>query len=301
MNKIKPYLLLFTAIAFYSCNYFESDNPGGISRFEINVNNLKPLPDTLVYSGWIITPDSAIRIFERNVEQDGAIVLINNSPAFSDIQRAQSIRITVEQAGIPDTIATPGSNVILSGRFTLGSANITVGEGVALTPEFSGVYMLDTPTDTTNLENKSGVWFVGNVDGSEKGLNLPELYGGWLYEAWVEVDGVTLSCGRFEDPALPDDFSGYSGPAAGYPFPGEDFVTFVIPPPGLNIPVDLSGANVYVTLELNISNELVNPFSVKLLEAVVPADAQSKTLYQLQQSPSELPYGIALIEADIVE
>lgn len=303
MKNIILFLLFSSLLILHSCNYFESDNPTGVSRININVADLKPLADSLAYVGWIITStDSAIKIFEKNADQSGSIQHSEEAYVFAALHRAQQFRITVEKAGLPDSLASMGGLVVLAGRFTLGSASLTLGEGVSSVPAFSGEYILDTPTDTTNLVNKSGVWFVTNiagVDGPEAGLNLPLLYGGWTYEAWVEVNGQLLSCGRFEDPSAADDFSGYSGPSGGYSFPGEDFVAN--PPAGLSFPLDLSGAKIYVTLELDITKDLVNPYSIRLLEANVPSDAQSKTVYQLQQPAFTSPYGVAVIEVDMVE
>ena len=297
-NLLIFFITLF--ISFSACNYFESDNPTGITQIELNISNLKPLPDSLVYVGWITTnADSSIKIFERNVDQSG-IISVSTTNDFNGLQKAQQFKVTVEE--IPDTgsITNPGSTVILSGRFTLGSASLKVGEGGSI-PSSSGVYTITTPTDT--LDNDlSGIWFTGDIiminDGTSVGLNLPVLHQGWIYEGLIIINDDTLSTGTFSDPEAPDDFSGYSGATSGYPFPGEDFL--VNPPSGLTFPLNLSNASVVVTLGY-ASNAYPISFSYVILQSIIPADVQANSTHTLTRTDAQIPTGLVSIEVDIVE
>jgi len=296
MKKSLLFIIITLIISFSACNYFESDNPSGISQIELNISNLKPLADTLVYAGWITTnSDSSFRIFESNVNQSG-VITVSTTNEFGGLQKAQQFKVTVEKAGIPDSLATPGSTVILSGRFTLGAAQLKTGDGVNFSSS-SGAYTITTPTDTLD-NNLSGVWFTGLSDGSVAGLNLPVLHEGWTYEGWVVLNNDTLSTGKFTDPEAADDFSGYSGSAPGFPFPGEDFL--VNPPAGLTFPVDLSNAKVMVTLEF-ISNNLTPPFLFTIFEGTVPAGVQGNSTHAFQRLDAQVPSGVVSIEVDLVE
>jgi hypothetical protein len=55
-------------------------------------------------------------------------------------------------------------------------------------------------------------------------LNLPPLPAGWIYEGWAIVNGTPLSTGKFAEINQADQAASYSGPIAGPPFPGEDFL-----------------------------------------------------------------------------
>ena len=296
MKKLLQFIIIILISSFSACNYFESDNPSGISQIDLSISNLKPLADTLVYVGWVTTnSDSSFKIFESNVGQSGNItVTVNND--FAGLHDAQQFRVTVEE--IPDTgsITKPGSTVILSGRFTLGSAQLKVGDGTNI-PAAAGVYTITTPTDNSD-NDLSGVWFVNSPSGTEAGLNLPVLNAGWVYEGLVIINNDTLSTGTFTDPEAADDFSGYSGSVPGYPFPGEDFL--MNPPPGITFPLDLSNAKVIVTLAYK-SNIYPLSFSYVILEGTVPAGVQANTTHTLQSSGAQVPSGVVSIKVDIVE
>jgi hypothetical protein len=297
MKKYLLFTFISLFVSFNACNYFESDNPTGISKIDVRLTNLKPLADSLVYVGWITTnADSSFKIFESNVDQSG-VITVTTTNNFGGLHKAQQFRITVEELPDSGSITSPGNRVVLSGRFTLGQARLNLGEEVDFNSA-NGVFSITTPTDSFD-NNLSGVWFVDSLSragGPIAGLNLPLLYDGWTYEGLVLVNSDTLSIGTFSNPETADDSSKYNGSGTGFPFPGEDFL--LNPPPGLTFPLDLSSAQVIVTFKLNIKN---STFATKLLEATVPAGVQANTTHPLQRIDAQVPSGLVSITVDIVE
>jgi hypothetical protein len=298
---MKKYLLLAffsLLLSFSACNYFESDNPTGVTNIELNISNLKTLPDSLIYVGWILSnSDSSIKVFESNADANG-VIRVSTTNDFNGLHKAQRFWITVEKAlAIPDSLPNSGSSVVLEGRFTLGSANLQVGIGKSISSS-TGSFSITTPTDT--LDNDlSGVWFADSLmreGGPLAGFNLPVLNTGWFYEGIVLINNDTLSTGEFTDPDAADEFSGYSGTAAGLPFPGEDFL--FNPKPGFTFPLDLSNAQVKILLRYESP---LTSYLFELFEGTIPAGVQANTTHQLQKIDAPVPTGVVSIKVDIVE
>lgn len=156
-------------------------------------------------------------------------------------------------------------------------------------------FMLGTPTDNNSLINeRSGIWFGDLVQGIPQ-LNLPQLPNGWIYEGWAIIDDQPLTTGKFARTTVTDLFSGFSDTQAPLPsFPGEDFL--LDPPifvfPDLVFPVDLSGQQVAITIEPNVSGADPTgqgPFPMKILQAEVPRLGQAGVLYDLDYALDNLP------------
>lgn len=296
---MKKYLLLFLislALSFTACEYFESDNPSGVSKIDINITNLKPLADSLVYVGWVSTnADSSFKIFESNVDQIG-VISQSLTHDFGGLHKAQQFIVTVEELPDSGTITEPNGAVIISGRFTLGSSRVRIGEGDEFS-NASGVYTVTTPTDTLD-NNLSGIWFVGSASDPEGGLNIPALHEDWIYEGLIIINDDTLSTGTFTDPQSPDESSEYSGTASAFPFPGEDFL--LNPPAGFTFPLDLSNAKVLVTIDFTGADNIPSYYSV-LFEGTVPAGVQANSSHQLVYTDPPIPQGMVSITVDVVE
>lgn len=296
MKKYLLFIIIILLTSFSACNYFESDNPSGITKVDINITNLKPLADSLVYVGWVTSnADSSFKLFESNVDQSGVIIQSFTND-FGGLHKAQQFRITVEELPDSGTITSPGGPVLLAGRFTLGSARLRAGEGVNFSSA-SGVYSITTPTDNSD-NDLSGIWFVNSASDPEAGLNLPLLHEDWVYEGLIILNDDTLSTGVFTDPESADESSPYSGPEPGFQFPGEDFL--LNPPAGFTFPLDLSNAKVLVTLDYTGAANVPSYLTV-LFEGTVPAGVQSNSTHQLVNTNADVPQGMVSITVDIVE
>ena len=179
----------------------------------------------------------------------------------------------------PDTNLAPSSVHILGGDFSASSATVSVNHALAIGTDFSdaaGNYVLATPTDGPNTNEKSGVWWLEPLAPGEltAGLTLPTLPSGWKYEGWAVIEGTPVSTGKFTSVTGSDELGVFSGTMAGPPFPGEDFLMSA--PTGLEFPTDLSGQKIVLTVEPDPDTK-PTPFLFKPLVADVPADPMTFT------------------------
>lgn len=295
-------ILIILAVAFSGCEYFENSDTQGISSLQVNISGLPALPDSLTYVGWFDGDDiNATLLFNSSGDVNGNISYLANEP-LGNIEKAQIFLLSVEMKSvIGDSGLAPSDFIVLSGRFTNGAASLSISEFVDEISSANTSYVLDTPTDGAGTNDLSGLWFIDslNLGGPVAGLSLPELFGGWIYEGWVEIDGKKVSTGRFTDPTKADLFSGYSGTDPGYAFPGEDFLNN--PPAGVTFPTNLSGKKVYVTLERNDEKESGETPFIILFEATSPSPASRGVSYQMNYSNNMMPNGLAKITVDLLE
>ncbi|AXV08351.1 hypothetical protein DVS28_a3678 [Euzebya pacifica] len=192
---------------------------------------------------------------------------------------------TPEDVSRVDVHAGPSADgpALLSGTVADGTGTIEPAVPVDLSGA-SGQYILATPTNGSDSDERSGIWYV--LIPRAPGLVLPALPAEWVYEGWVTIDGVDVTTGRFGDPATPDDFDGFSGDQGGPPLPGEDFL--LSPPEGLSFPVDLAGMTTFVTLEPAVDPDPA-PSGLTVLSGQIPADAIDHTVYDMASTVDALP------------
>lgn len=179
--------------------------------------------------------------------------------------------------------ATADTPVVFSGDLGPDGATLEPALPVDLSGA-AGQYILATPTNGGSSDERAGVWYV--LIPRAPGLVLPVLPEGFTYEGWVEADGAVLTTGRFDDPATPDDFAGFSGDQGGPPLPGEDFL--VSAPAGVTFPLDLAGARTFVTIEPDDDPD-PGPSGLTLLAADIPPDAVDHTIYDMVPTLDTLP------------
>lgn len=293
-------LLVLTA-----CDYFEHSDTLDSATIEFNLTGLPAIPDTMAFAVWFENEDTSqtqpVILFSGDAE-NGNLSYKSEKP-LRMLQTAQLFWVTIERKSILDSLP-PGipanSRKILGGRFSYASCNLGVGENVFNFDNGSAVFNLLTPTDPSNATPLSGIWFVDSVSQTiTAGLDLPQLYGGWRYEGWVQVNGVLVSTGRFISPKGVDQFNGYGSTSAPLPFPGEDFLTNA--PAGLTFPLNLSGAKVYITMEVNDNRNAGTSAGIILFEGTLPSPAQSGVTYTMANANAALPAGDAIIKVDLIQ
>lgn len=303
MKRLFTLLIAAAILSFAGCEYFENSDTLNISSFEVNLSGLPTLPSSLTYVGWFDGDDiPATYLFDKVADANGNIFYSNDQTPLKILDSAQIFYITIEsKADIGSPNFRPSSRIILQGRFTKGSANLWISENADKYSIARAKYSLDTPTDNPAANDFSGLWFVDSLDAGTPaaGLDLPVLYGGWIYEGWVQVNGNYLSTGRFSNPAAADLFSGFSGASAGYPFPGEDFLNNA--PSGFTFPLDLRGAKVLISLERRSGDLTGTAPNIILYSADIPANAVNKKSYDLNFTNNTLPHGYAVIKVDLLE
>lgn len=272
------------------------------STLVMNFSGLQPLANNYHYEGWAIINNQPLPTGKFNVDSSGKLVNLSGqvvpNGVFNtgiDLSGASAIVITIEPSG--DTDTKPTDTHYLAGAVLDGVASLTVGSAPALGNDFrdaSGKYILATPTDGPNTNEKSGVWFLDLSSGSPAvGLRLPTLPAGWEYEGWAVINGKPLTTGRFTSGNGADKSAPYSGPQPGPPFPGEDYL--VNAPSGLKFPTDLSNGTVVISIEPS-PDDTPAPFTLKPLVGTIPANAIDHTTYSMNNQAAGFPTGIAVIK-----
>ncbi len=304
-------LIMFVFTFFLSCENNDILSPAKqISAIELEITGLQNLGNSAWYEVWVKGSGSDGQETQTSagvftVDDQGVLSQTVFDVNLGYLQEALTVFLTVEEdadAGVRynitgtdsttviDTLYEPSKYIIMAASIKANDGTFTFGHEDIIDYDFntiSGTYLLDTPTDTL-VSGLSGVWFVNDTsstnDNKFAGLTLPVLPARWTYEGWVELNGQPVSTGKFSNPGIPDKNAQYSGDSLSwaYNFPGEDFIkdstaTFTFP-------TNLSGAEVAVTLEAPHPENANSPFTIKLLKATIPANAQPKTVYEMQNN-----------------
>ena len=270
-------------------------------RLVLQFTGLEPLANGFHYEGWAILPGGPISTGKFNVGSGGGLVTVSGAAitggefiAGIDLGAATALVITIEPNG--DVDAVPATTKILAGALTSGSASLQISAPQALATNFAaaaGKFILATPTDGLNNNETSGIWFVDLVGGSPSvGLTLPALPAGWTYEGWAVIGGKPVSTGRFTSATGADASALFSGPLAGPPFPGEDFL--VNAPSGLTFPTNLSGGMAVISVE-PVPDDSPAPFTLKPLTRAIPASAADHLAFSMSLTPAPFPSGTATL------
>lgn len=270
-------MFFLVILSVYSC---KDDND--TTSFDLNINGLEDLGADYRYEGWLIVDGDPVTTGVFTVDGSGDLSETSFDVNESDLASASMFVLTIEPTVDPDP--APSDVHILAGAFSGGTASLTVGHSAALGNDFTastGGYILATPTDGMDNNEKSGVWFLDPAAGPGAALDLPTLPAGWAYEGWAVIDGSPVSTGTFTDIASADLAAPFSGTMGGPPFPGEDFLNNA--PSGLSFPTDLTGTTIVISIEPSPDNSAA-PFTLKPLVGGVPADALDHTLYGMNNN-----------------
>ena len=286
-NKTLYFLMLifgFTTVISCSSN---DDNKNNTKNMTLDISGLQDLGSDFIYENWIIVDGDPVSAGTLSVSASGELSQTSHVVDANNLDSATAFVLTIEPN--PDPDPAPSNVHILAGDF-LSNASLTtvsINHGVALgtdLTEASGDYLLGTPTDEIDTNEKSGIWWLVPEDNEEGDvldalptLTLPTLPTGWKYEGWVVIGTTPVSTGKFTTVIGADDPNTFSGLGGLSPeFPGEEFL--MAAPSGLTFPTDLSGQKVVISVEPDPDNS-PNPFLLKPLIATVPVDADEHTLY----------------------
>jgi len=275
---------LSLAVLFAACNKDdENQTLEESANFELSIDGLEDLGANAQYEGWVIVDGAPVTTGVFDVDADGNLSKTNFTIAADDLANATTFVLTIEQK--PDNDAAPSKVHVLAGDFSGDDAALTIGHGDALGTDLSssrGKYLLATPTDGPDNNEKSGIWFLDNSSGApQAGLTLDALPEGWVYEGWAVIDGVPVSTGTFSSTTGADAAANYSGGEPGPPFPGEDFINNA--PAGLSFPTDLSSGLAVISVE-PVPDNSAAPFVLKPLVGNISANVLDHTVYDLGQN-----------------
>ena len=275
--------LIIVGIALVTFAACKKDEVNDKADLNVSFTGLEDLGADFVYEGWIIVDGSPITTGTFNVDGSGNISQGSFELDNEQLESATTFVLTIEPAQDPDP--APSDIHVLAGDFSGSNAVLSVDHGAALGTNFTdatGNFILATPTDGSDNNERSGVWFLDLTSGSPAaGLDLPTLPAGWNYEGWAVIDGQPVSTGTFKTAAGADAGAFYSGQLDGPPFPGEDFL--INAPSGLTFPTDLSDATIVISVEPSPDNS-PNPFALKPLVGPVPASAADHSTLPLNNN-----------------
>ncbi len=261
-------------------------------NLELNISGLEDLGPDYVYEGWIIVGGNPVTTGIFTVDGSGNMSQTSFPVNSNDLINATAFVLTIEPD--PDPNPAPSAVHILAGDFSTNTADLSVGHPAALGDDFmssGGNYILATPTNGSNTNELSGIWFLDLSSGTPAvGLTLPTLPAGWKYEGWAVINGMPVTSGKFTMVDAADESAPFSGAMAGPPFPGEDYLMNA--PSGLTFPTDLSGGTAVISIEPDPDNSPA-PFLLKPLAAAIPNPAMDHETYALNQNLGSLPTGTA--------
>ena len=278
---IKKMFLAVLTLGMLANSCSNDDDNDASTELVLNLSGLEALGNDFVYEGWLIVNGTPV--------STGTFSSITFPQTFdvnaNQLASASTFVLSIEPA--VDSDPAPASTKILAGNFTGNVAAVNSNGIVGDFSSASGTYILATPTDIDDMNEESGVWFLDNSSGSAvSGLVLPTLTDGWKYEGWAVIGGVPVSTGtfssvnNFDDNATTSIFKGSSG--NGPAFPGEDYIQNA--PNGLTFPTDLKGATIVISVE-PVPDNSTNPFTLKPLAHVVPANAAVHTAITMGYGP----------------
>ncbi len=289
MKHVKIWItILSSAIVFISCKKSDITT----KQLNLNITGLEDLGANFKYEGWLLVNGSPVTTGTFSVNAAGVLSQTAFNFDKEKLAAATDFILTIEP--FPDANPAPTDIHILAGAFSAGTANITINDAKALGTNFStasGKYILATPTNGNANNEKSGIWFIDLGTGTPmKGLTLPTLPAGWIYEGWALIGGKPVTTGQFLNPAITDLSAPFSGTTAGAPpFPGEDFIMNA--PAGLTFPTDLSAGLAVISVE-PVPDNSAAPFLLKPLIANIPAAALDHFTYSMTLNTASLPSGI---------
>ena len=278
MTKLLKIISL-VAVAFSVTFCSDNDEPS-TKDLALNISGLENLGADYVYEGWIIVDSKPVTTGRFTVNDSGVLSQTNFSLDKEALAKATTFVLTIEPKN--GDVPAPTDVHILAGNFNGNSGTLSIDHSAALGSNFSAVsgkYILATPTDDLNTNEKSGIWFLDLASGSPTvGLSLPQLPNGWKYEGWIVKSGIPVTTGKFLTSTGVDDFKGFSGVKNGPAFPGEDFLKNA--PAGLTFPLDLSGGKAVISIE-PVPDNSPNPFLLKPLVTDIPQNAQDHVTYNM--------------------
>jgi hypothetical protein len=283
-----------TQVAEYAPT-FQEEGKLKNDEIELNINGLENLGSAARYEGWVIIKGTPVSTGVFTVNNAGQLSqTVFEVPAYKGkLKDATAFVLTVEP--YPDNSPAPSDQHLLAGNFNVNSASLSINHPAALNTNFSsatGHFLLGTPTTSSMMDELSGIWFINATGGSPTaGLNLPALPTGWRYEGWAVINGQPVSSGTFMNGNMPDNAAPFSGPMAGPPFPGEDFIMNA--PAGLSFPTNLSGGMAVISVEPYPDNSPA-PFLLKPLVRMIPNPAQQHFTYSMNLNPGSFPTGTAV-------
>ncbi len=251
-----------------------------------------PQIDTGHYVLWGINDGGEKIIIKRFNYYNGELISLNYEKLeYINIEgdyNFSEYEITVEKVGDRDEVQS--GCILLKGENKGGKIDFS------LAPfdlgSINGSFLLATfSDDNTDINEKSGIWFINEVNNPRPSLDLPELPSCWTYAAYLKYREHYLRIGDFKINNDKDTFAGYSQTYdAPIDFPGEDFLRGL--PEGITAPINVVIKDNSIAVGLEPDNSL---FRLKTnYEPFWPLlsynfDGEENTHTSLELNPAEQP------------
>ena len=299
MNKnIKVYAITVMVLGLFLIVPLSSQVRAASSTVELSYqfSNLAN-PGADHYEGWLIVDGKAVSTGSFTVDDQGNLKDLSGNTltmqTVKDIDMSKVSKYVLTLEPKDDSDPAPSSIKLLAGNVSDNMASLTPNLGVSLS-DISGGYILATPSDGSNNNENSGIWYLNPNTGPGASLNLPDLSAtNWVYEGWIVINGTAVTTGKFNSSTGFDSFDGYSGNQSYPPFPGEDFITNA--PTGLSFPTNFAGAKAVISIEPRMDNS-PEPFQFKPLVANIPANAVDHHYYMMNDTSNTLASGSVSIK-----
>ncbi len=302
MNRFALCLPLLISVLF-GCDSSGPEEEEEDGTLVLSISGLEPLPDGYHFEGWVITTDALTRsVGKFNVDDGGRLVDLSGAQITAGLietpfeldSTVYVMFISIEPPGDADEM--PSDTRLMGGIFVDQTANLRTADVEGIEDALilaAGTYIVATPTDGPDTNEDSGIWFVNLTGGPPgRGLRTTIPIRGWKYQAWAEFDGILVDMGVITHHSMPDESSLYSGPMAGYNYPGEDFLMNA--PPGLSFPTSVINASIRVTLEPDPDPDPA-PSQFALFGGRVPPFEQTGETFNLTNQIDLFPTGTAYI------
>jgi len=181
------WFLLLVVLAISSCG--DSDPYSGMTGL---IEELPQLPEPYEYSMWLNENGNSRQMTTFNADEEGVFRLAAApNPMF--ITDASEIIVSVENGD--EAYLEPSNKQVLGARFSGGErADFST---YPICADFSIAEAAFTVHETEQFE-----LIILRFEPNR--LKLPALNEEWLYEYWVEKDGVFQSMGRYQDFSAPE-------------------------------------------------------------------------------------------------
>lgn len=290
MKKTQLILMaLFGMIIFSSCKKDDDMDPmENMKSINLNLSGLEDLGSDFVYEGWLIVDGDPVSTGTFTVNASGTLSKTSFELMESYVDDATKFVLSIEPASDSDPL--PSATKILAGDFSGNSASVDISP-VGDFMNAAGKYILATPTNGSDNDENSGIWFLDLATAAPTvGLTLPQLPAGWKYEGWVVINGMPVTTGTFTNLMATDEAAPFSGSemlpdvngSNGF-FPGEDFLNNA--PSGLSFPTNIAGGTAVISVEPFPDNS-PNPFTLKPLVHQISASAVDHMVYDMEQNLS---------------
>lgn len=270
---------------------------GEIRSVLLQVSNLEPLDPAIggTYHFWALGSRNQANLLGAFFVQAGGGIVDSagvpieefSSDSFS-INSTLGLLITIEPPG--QTPTRPAGSQVMSGTVIDGVADLTV----PISPEIltaRGSVRVFTPSDGPNTNETSGLW-MQLADGSPS-LEIPDTTAALQFETFIEINGVSVSLGRFEAADQADTVNRFNSELFPLPErPGEDLLTAA--PEGLSFPIDISGARVTISLEGRIG-DFARQGQFIVFEAILPLGLVGGEQIPFTNLAASFPFGKAVL------